>query len=71
MYDDGCGLPENKVLSAYYLTQALNNGEGGAQMLLGFLDEEIGDTAIDQKNICGRAESLYRTTQLILRLNVL
>ena len=49
MYDDGCGLPENKVLSAYYLTQALNNGEGGAQMLLGFLDEEIGDTAIDQK----------------------
>lgn len=49
LYDDGCGLPENKVLSAYYLTQALNNGEGGAQMLLGFLDEEIGDTAIDQK----------------------
>lgn len=49
LYDDGCSLPENKVLSAYYLTQALNNGEGGAQMLLGFLDEEIGDTAIDQK----------------------
>ncbi|TON64414.1 tetratricopeptide repeat protein, partial [Vibrio parahaemolyticus] len=49
LYDDGCSLPENKVLSAYYLTQALNNGEGGAQMLLGFLDEEIGDTVIDQK----------------------
>ncbi|EGQ9176709.1 hypothetical protein R7E47_18395 [Vibrio sp. Vb1026] len=49
LYDDGCGLLENKVLSAYYLTQALNNGEGGAQMLLGFLDEEIGDTAIDEK----------------------
>lgn len=49
LYDDGCGIPENKILSAYWLKKALENGESGAEMLLGFLEEDSSDTGIDEK----------------------
>ncbi|CCO60993.1 sel1 repeat family protein [Vibrio nigripulchritudo] len=41
LYDDGCGIPENKTLSAYWLARAKQGGESGADMLLGFLQEEL------------------------------
>ncbi|BBL90474.1 hypothetical protein VroAM7_31270 [Vibrio rotiferianus] len=49
LYDDGCYLPENKTLSAYYLSQAFENGEMGAEMLLGFLDDELGEVKLSPK----------------------
>jgi|GEM_PF-2803398 len=48
LYDDGCGIPENKILSAYWLRKALENGESGAKMLLGFLEEDSSDTHINE-----------------------
>lgn len=48
LYDDGCGIPENRILSAYWLEKALENGESGAEMLLSFLKEDSNDTGIDE-----------------------
>ncbi|MFN1648794.1 hypothetical protein [Vibrio rotiferianus] len=51
LYDDGCYLPENKTLSAYYLSQAFENGEVGAEMLLGFLEDELGEVKLSPKEL--------------------
>ena len=42
LYSGGCGLPENKSLSLYWLRRALDNGETGAKMMIGFIEEELG-----------------------------
>ncbi|GAL07101.1 hypothetical protein JCM19237_4517 [Photobacterium aphoticum] len=49
LYSGSCGLPENKALSLYWLKRALDNGEVGAQMMIGFLEEELGISKITQE----------------------
>ncbi|USD66330.1 hypothetical protein [Vibrio sp. SCSIO 43136] len=49
LYNSGCGIPENKSLSLYWLIKARDSGETSAGILIDILQNDEGVPTINEK----------------------